>query len=378
MGNNRLQELLLKGLNVYKMINKIIIKDLIERVNSGSIKSDIELQREIIYDKEKQKLVIDSILNNIPLPAFYLWKNDNKTYEVLDGKQRIYSITEFVHNNLLYENKNWKDFDSFLQDKFNNTELTIIECFGDEKLKRKIFNRINTLGVPLSQYEVLNGLHNGEYLRGLTYFVNNDKVIKKFLGTNSRGKNQIFVLNQILDTSKIEKISKYLEKEFQKSFENDKKNVKPHFLFVSEIFDNTKKDKEILLQLAKKYKDEKSIWKSKKDKINLWKNEWTQTDDYKLTNQNEKLDTYDTFISSIINNEKVDNRRNFDSLQKEKVLEKSKIINTNKYICAGCKQSYELCNIEFDHKKPWSMGGKTEIENCQILCRSCNRQKSNK
>nr|WP_315124993.1 HNH endonuclease signature motif containing protein [uncultured Porphyromonas sp.] len=34
--------------------------------------------------------------------------------------------------------------------------------------------------------------------------------------------------------------------------------------------------------------------------------------------------------------------------------------------------------MEGDHIKPWSKGGKTEIENLQMLCRDCNRRKSNK
>ena len=50
------------------------IKNLYEQVRDGKIISDIELQREIVYDAEKQMLVIDSIVNGIPLPAFYFWK----------------------------------------------------------------------------------------------------------------------------------------------------------------------------------------------------------------------------------------------------------------------------------------------------------------
>ena len=54
------------------------IKELYEKIRDGVIISDIELQREIIYNTEKQQLVIDSILNDVPLPAFYLWKNDDE------------------------------------------------------------------------------------------------------------------------------------------------------------------------------------------------------------------------------------------------------------------------------------------------------------
>ena len=37
-----------------------------------------------------------------------------------------------------------------------------------------------------------------------------------------------------------------------------------------------------------------------------------------------------------------------------------------------------LDEMEADHIVPWSLGGKTVKENCQMLCRHCNRTKSNK
>ena len=72
------------------------VKELYNEVRDGHIISDIELQREIIYSDEKQELVIDSIVKEYPLPAFYLWKNGNGSLEVLDGKQRIEAIKRFM------------------------------------------------------------------------------------------------------------------------------------------------------------------------------------------------------------------------------------------------------------------------------------------
>ena len=68
------------------------IKELYEQVRDGRIVSDIALQRDIVYSPDKQSLVIDSIICGIPLPAFYLWLNDDGILEVLDGKQRIEAI----------------------------------------------------------------------------------------------------------------------------------------------------------------------------------------------------------------------------------------------------------------------------------------------
>ena len=111
------------------------IKELYNSVNDGKIVSDIELQREIVYDPEKQTLVIDSIIKGIPLPAFYFWKNTNGILEVLDGKQRIEAIKNFYQNNIMYNSKLWLQTYPDIQEKINNTEIKDITCEGTEQLK---------------------------------------------------------------------------------------------------------------------------------------------------------------------------------------------------------------------------------------------------
>ena len=44
--------------------------------------------------------------------------------------------------------------------------------------------------------------------------------------------------------------------------------------------------------------------------------------------------------------------------------------------CAHCKKEFPFNQMHADHIKPWSLGGKTEPNNCQILCQSCNAKKS--
>lgn len=49
-----------------------------------------------------------------------------------------------------------------------------------------------------------------------------------------------------------------------------------------------------------------------------------------------------------------------------------------KGICSACLAYFELAEVEADHITPWSQSGKTTTENCQMLCRECNRRKSGK
>ncbi len=44
-------------------------------------------------------------------------------------------------------------------------------------------------------------------------------------------------------------------------------------------------------------------------------------------------------------------------------------------ICVVCQKTFEISEMEADHITPWHEGGKTNSENCQILCREDNRRK---
>ena len=70
--------------------------------------------------------------------------------------------------------------------------------------------------------------------------------------------------------------------------------------------------------------------------------------------------------------EKYLNIRSFTDSQKLVAYEKQN------GICPICHNHFEFKNMEGDHITPWSEGGKTTQENCQMLCKDCNRRKSNK
>ena len=80
---------------------------------------------------------------------------------------------------------------------------------------------------------------------------------------------------------------------------------------------------------------------------------------------------FDYLISG---DEKTLNLRQFDKKTKAKFYERQN------GICIkpdGCEEHFELNEMEADHITPWSKGGKTIEENCQVLCKSCNNQKRN-
>ena len=62
--------------------------------------------------------------------------------------------------------------------------------------------------------------------------------------------------------------------------------------------------------------------------------------------------------------------RLFDANTKREVYERQK------GICPHCGEHFEIEQMEADHITPWKDGGRTIAENCQMLCRECNRRKS--
>jgi len=351
------------------------IKELYKKVNDGKIISDIELQREIVYSPEKQKLVIDSIARGIPLPAFYFWKNEDGILEVLDGKQRIEAIKKFYQNDIEYDGKIWKEyaFDPEFQKTINETKISDIVCSGSDVLKREIFRRINTLGVPLSKFEVLNGLYNGEYLRGVTAYVKQDIDILRVLGTNNRGINQYWIIEKIVELNNYQNIEIYVKDNQNKSFETDQKLISKHIKFIRGVFDKYN-EKEIYFRLSVKYLKDFAVWKESKAEINGKITEYLK--DRTLVALTNKEKEIEDIIQAVVNNISVDPKRLFTSDDKQNLLQNHQQ-EEGKYRCGICKQLFFPNELEVDHIRAWSKGGRTELSNAQLLCRPCNAKKNN-
>ena len=352
---------------------QMTIKELYEQVRDGKIVSDISLQREIVYNTDKQALVIDSIVKGIPLHDVILWENEQGILEVLDGKQRIHSITRFKENDIEYQGRLWKQLDAATQETINSYKLAITVVKGTEEHKREIFKRTNTLGVPLSRYEVLNGLYHGEYLRGLSAYVDNDRDAKKVLGNNSRGNNQYAILSLLKILKRFESIEEYVKERQSKSFDADLREIGKYIRFIADVFDKYT-ELPIKFDLALKHIKDVAIWKEHRGEINSRIARYLKSDDAKLTDKAREIED---IIIAVVKNISVDDKRLFSRDDKLELLRREPGEN-GKHKCAVCGRFFAEDELTVDHVEPWSKGGRTVLSNAQLLCVPCNSKKGNR
>ena len=64
---------------------------------NGKLNIRPKYQREFVYKDKQRDAVIDTIVKGFPLNVMYWVKNEDDTYEVLDGQQRTISFCQYVH-----------------------------------------------------------------------------------------------------------------------------------------------------------------------------------------------------------------------------------------------------------------------------------------
>jgi uncharacterized protein with ParB-like and HNH nuclease domain len=77
----------------------------------GKLNIRPKYQREFVYKDKQRDAVIETVQKNFPLNVMYWVKNEDDTYEVLDGQQRTISICEYVSgsfslNSMYFHNLN--------------------------------------------------------------------------------------------------------------------------------------------------------------------------------------------------------------------------------------------------------------------------------
>jgi Protein of unknown function DUF262 len=138
-----------------------------------------EYQRRLVWDRRKKSLFIESLLMNIPVPPVFLYENDLNRYEVMDGQQRLNAILEFYDNTLVLTGlTSWNVLNgltyaqcpprikSGLDRRRISANVLLADSVSSEgggRLRRTVFERLNTGGQQLNAQELRNSLYSGSF-----------------------------------------------------------------------------------------------------------------------------------------------------------------------------------------------------------------------
>lgn len=330
-------------------------------------------QREFIYTGKQRNEVINTVTRNFPLNTMY-WAVTKDGFELMDGQQRTISICQYVNGDFSMEiDGSTKFFNNLTKEKRDQIleyELFIYVCEGTEDEKLAWFKVINIAGAKLFDQELRNAIYTGPWLADAKRW---------FSKTNAPavqdGRDKLVngspirqdVLEKALDWRSGGKIEGYMSAhQHDKDAQDLWQYWQAVFDWVKRVFPNQSSARAKLMKglawgdFYNTHKDEKL------NAADLEKRIVELIDDDEVDS---KRGIYEYLLTG---NEKSLNLRTFDEKTKQKVYAKQK------GVCLVCKKNFAIEGMEADHIVPWSKGGKTTPDNCQMLCMKDNRTKSGK
>lgn len=325
-------------------------------------------QREFVYKDNQRDEVIRSVMKGLPLNVIYWAKTGDDSYEVLDGQQRTISLCEYVDGTFSVDSRYFDNLPSDEQEKILDYQLFVYVCDGTDSEKLDWFKIINIAGERLTDQELRNAVYAGPWVTDAKrYFSKTGSAADGLAGDYLKGSSirQEYLETALLWASKKENIS---IEDYMAEHQHDPtaQELWSYFRSVVEWVQSV---------FPKVRKEMKGLpW-------GLYYNEYGKRKDLdpaKLELEIQKL-MGDEDVSKksgiyeylLTGKENLLNIRAFDNRDKLAAYEHQN------HKCAICGKDFEFEEMHGDHIIPWSKGGKTVPENCQLLCIECNIKKSN-
>ena len=340
-------------------------------------------QREFVYDDKKRAAVMDSILHDFPLNVMYWSKNEDGTYEMLDGQQRTISVCEWLANHysifanpLHPDSPYYADTSPEITERVLDYKLMIYICEGTNEEKLDWFKVINIAGERLTDQELRNAIYTGQWLSDAKHYFSKRQCVAYKLGERYMSGTPIRqdYLQTVLfwiSSAEGKTIEQYMAEHQHDTHATPLKQYYKSVLDWVELTFPTYRAK-LMKGLD---------W-------GLLYNEYGQKvyDPNALESEIKRLLTDDDvtkqkgiyeYLLSGKTKEKALSIRQFTENERRTMYERQG------GICPMCKaegkeKHWAIEEMHADHILPWSKGGHTTLENGQMLCRDHNLAKSAK
>lgn len=343
----------------------------------GNLDIRPKYQREFVYKDAQRDEVIRTVMKGLPLNVMY-WVDrgeefeddpDEPRYEVLDGQQRTISLCEYVDGSFSVDSLYFGNLPKDRQEQILGYELFVYVCSGTDSEKLEWFRIINIAGEQLTDQELRNAVYAGPWVSDAKrYFSKTGCPAQKIAGDYLKGSSirQDYLETAIGWISSAEGTS---IKEYMARHQQDPSAVGLWNYFrsvidwVQAVFPKYRKEMKGL-PWGIYYNQNKDRTDLNPKKLEKRVSELMADDDV-----TRKPGVYEYVLTG---SERALSIRAFDKRDARAAYERQK------GICPLCGKHFEFEEMQADHIIPWSKGGRTVPENCQMLCRDCNLKKSNR
>lgn len=335
---------------------------------SGKLDVRPKYQREFVYKDKQRDAVLDTVKKGFPLNVMYWMVREDGGFEVLDGQQRTISLGQYVSGDFSLEDRFFHNLTTEEQEQILEYELMIYFCEGTDRERLDWFKTINIAGEKLTDQELRNAVYTGPWLSDAklkfsktncaAYLLANDGGAL-LTGSPIRQEYLETALSWINDGEVADYMAKHQHDKNADELWNYFQGV---ITWVRNTFTNHRKE---MAQVN--WGELYNAFKNKKFNADNLEKEVTR-----LMQDDDVSKKYGIYSYLLTGNEKHLSIRAFNDKMKREVYERQK------GICVHCKEKFDISEMEADHITPWHEGGKTIVENCQMLCKQCNRTKSGK
>jgi uncharacterized protein with ParB-like and HNH nuclease domain len=332
-------------------------------------------QREFIYNEKEQKAVITTILNGYPLNVMYWVKRSDDAecpYEVMDGQQRTLSICEYVDGKFSYDFKNFFNQPEDIQQKILNYKLTVYVCEGVPSEKLSWFKTINIAGKALNEQEINNAIYAGPFVTDAKRHFSKSNCAAYRLAKDLVNGTPI---RQDFFKKALEWMAEHETREGKNTSAVDYMARHQHDPNANNLWSYF----QTVINWAITNFDMKRFRKIMKGLDWAWLYDKYGTETLNTTELGQR-------ISALMQDGEIQRQTGIipyvltgdeHYLDLRAFPDNIKIAAWERqgHKCAVCGEEFDIEFMEGDHITPWCDGGRTTEDNCQMLCRECNRRK---
>lgn len=350
---------------------------------SGQLDIRPPYQREFVYKDDQKKAVVNTIFKGFPLNVMYWVKNPDGRYEVLDGQQRTISFCSYVNGDFSVSDGNGNAiyFPNLPQDRkdvFLDYKLSIYICEGTDSEKLDWFRIVNIAGARLTDQELRNAVYAGPWLSDAKRYFSKNGCAAYQIGSRYMTGQPIrqdyleTALKWIVDSDDVKTKGISSIEEYMGRYQ-DERNANELWLYFKGVIDWVD-----TLFGTKHYRKEMDglDWGILYNRYHNSKYDadMLETEVSRLM-ADEDVTAKKGVYAYVLGGEKDEDERLL-SIRKFLERDKRSAYEKQKGICPKCGNPFDYKDMQADHIEPWSKGGRTVADNCQMLCAKCNREKT--